>query len=167
MKLIVAVCEDWGIGIDGDQPFYIPDDLRRFKEITLGGVMVMGRVTLEALPGGRPLKGRENVVLTRDMGFDANGADVCNSLSQLAQCLSKYDGREAFVIGGQQIYELLLDYCDTAYVTKIFATVPTDRAFPDLDAREGWRLHEQSEVMEHEGLRFCYCEYRNDNVKDH
>ena len=165
MKLIVAVCEDWGIGANGDQPFYIPADLRRFKEITLGKVMVMGRVTLAALPSG-PLKRRTNIVLTRDSDFAADGAIVCNSLAELAQCLTQYNTDDVFVIGGQQVYELLLDCCDTAYVTKIFATVPTDRGFPDLDAREGWRLVEQSEIMEHNGLSFCYCEYRNDTIKN-
>ena len=164
MKLIVAACEDWGIGANGDQPFYIPADLRRFKAKTLGKVMVMGRKTLLALPGSRPLKGRTNIVLTRDADFAPPGADVCNSLGQLAQNLSQYNTDDVFVIGGQQIYELLLDYCDTAYVTKIFATVPTDRAFPNLDLRDGWRLHEQSDVKKHEGLEFCYCEYRNDLV---
>lgn len=163
MKLIVAVCEDWGIGMDGDQPFYIPEDLRRFKKMTLDKVMVMGRVTLSALPDG-PLKRRTNVVLTRDTDFAVEGADICNSLQQLAQCLAQYDTDDIFVIGGQQVYELLLDYCDTAYVTKIFATVPTDRGFPNLDVLDNWRLHSRSEMKEHEGLRFCYCEYRNDVV---
>ena len=163
MKLIVAVCEDWGIGADGDQPFYIPEDLRRFKEMTLGKVMVMGRVTLAALPGG-PLKRRTNIVLTRDEDFAVDGASVCSSLDDLMQCLSRYDTDDVFVIGGQQIYELLLDYCDTAYVTKIFATVPTDRSFPNLDALDNWQLHEQSDVKEHDSLKFCYCEYRNNRT---
>ncbi|MDR2183123.1 MAG: dihydrofolate reductase [Clostridiales bacterium] len=160
MKLIVAVCEDWGIGAKGDQPFYIPEDLQRFKSMTMGKVVVMGRVTLAALPKG-PLKGRVNVVLTRDADFAAGGAVVCNSLQGLMQCLSQYDAENIFVIGGQQIYELLLDYCDTAYVTKIFATVPTDRGFPNLDAMGNWQLHSQSEIKGHQGLKFCYCEYKN------
>ena len=163
MKLIVAVCEDWGIGVDGDQPFYIPEDLRRFKEMTMGKVMVMGRVTLLALPSG-PLKHRINVVLTRDADFVVDGAAVCNSLEELAQYLAQYDANDVFVIGGQQVYELLLDYCDTAYVTKISATVPTDRSFPNLDMRDNWRLYRQSSMMEHEGLQFCYYEYKNDRV---
>ena len=160
MKLIVAVCEDWGIGVDGDQPFYIPQDLRRFKEMTLGKVLVMGRVTLAALPNG-PLKRRTNIVLTRDTDFSMEGVAICNSLQELMRHLSQYDTDDVFVIGGQQIYELLLDCCDTAYVTKIFANVSTDRGFPDLDAMDNWHLHSQSEMKEHEGLRFCYCEYRN------
>jgi len=160
MKLFVAVCEDWGIGVDGDQPFYIPADLKRFKAMTLGKVMVMGRVTLEAIPGG-PLKRRTNVLLTRDVDFAMDGVVACNSLSELLEHLRQYDGDDVFVIGGQQVYELLLDYCDVAYVTKIFATVPTDRHFPNLDLLENWHLVEQYEIMEHEGLQFCYCEYRN------
>jgi dihydrofolate reductase len=165
MKLIVAVCEDWGIGLDGDQPFYIPEDLRRFKEMTMGKAVVMGRVTLSALPNG-PLKGRTNMVLTRDESFTADGVTVCNSLEELAQCLSRHDRDDVFVIGGQQVYELLLDYCEAAHITKIFATVPTDRSFPNLDMRDNWRLHSRSEMMEYEGIQFCYCEYRNDRPKE-
>ena len=154
MIISVAVSANWGIGKDNDLLFRIKEDLQRFKDITMGGVMVMGRVTLEALPNGRPLKKRTNVVLTRDADFAMEGAVVCSSLQQLAQHLERYDTDDVFVIGGQQIYELLLDYCDTAYITKIFAMVPTDRNFPNLDALENWRLHERSEVKEHEGLRF-------------
>lgn len=160
MKLIVAVCEDWGIGKDGDQPFYIPEDLQYFKAKTLGKVMVMGRVTLAALPNG-PLKRRKNVVLTRDASLVVAGASACNSLQELSQYLSQYNADDIFVIGGQQIYEQLLPYCDTAYVTKIFATSPTDRFFPNLDNMDNWQLYSQSETKSHDGTEFCFCEYRN------
>ncbi|MCL2574355.1 MAG: dihydrofolate reductase [Defluviitaleaceae bacterium] len=159
MKLIVAVCEDWGIGKDGDQPFYIPEDLRQYKEKTMGNVTIMGRKTLEALPKVA-LKNRISIVLTRDVDFARDDVVVCNDLEQLSQTLMQYDSDSIFVIGGQQIYELLLDRCDTAYVTKIFATADVDRHFPNLDEMSNWRLHGQSEVREYEGLRFCYCEYR-------
>jgi len=160
MKLIVAVCQDWGIGKDGDQPFYIPEDLQYFKAKTLGKVMVMGRITLAALPNG-PLKRRTNIVLTRDAGFSVEGAATCNSLDELLHHLSQYDTDDVFVIGGQQIYEQLLPYCDTAYVTKIFATAPTDRFFPNLDDMDNWQLHSQSEIKSHDGIDFSFCEYRN------
>ena len=160
MKLIVAVCENWGIGKDGNQPFFIPEDLRYFKAKTLGKVMVMGRVTLAALPNG-PLKRRTNIVLTRDVDFAVDGVVVCNSLQKLMRHLSQYDTDDVFIIGGQQIYEQLLPYCDTAYVTKIFADVPTDRFFPNLDDMDNWHLRNQSEIKNHKGIRFCFCEYGN------
>jgi len=160
MKLIVAVCENWGIGKDGDQPFYIPEDLQYFKTKTLGKIMVMGRVTLAALPGG-PLKRRTNIVLTRDAGFVVEGAVTCNSLQDLMRHLSQYDADDIFVIGGQQIYEQLLPHCNTAYVTKIFAAAPTDRFFPNLDDMDNWQMHSQSEIKSHNGIEFCFCEYRN------
>jgi len=159
MKLFVAVDKNWGIGKDGDQPFYIRDDLRNFRRKTLDKVMIMGRVTFMALPGG-PLKNRTNIVLTKDAAFAADGVIVCNSLTDLFEHIAKYDTDDLIVIGGQQIYEILLDYCDTAYVTKIFASAETDRHFPNLDKLDNWRLFGQSEMKSQGGLAFCFCEYR-------
>ena len=160
MKLIVAVDENWGIGRDGDQPFYIPEDLRRFGDLTMHRVVVMGRVTLNALPGGLPLKNRINIVISRG-GVFVRDVVACSSLDQLAEYARRYNGDDVFVIGGQQIYEMLLDYCEYAYVTKIFAVAEADRTFPNLDAMENWELVSQTERKSHEGLEFCFCEYRN------
>ena len=85
MDLIVAADRLWGIGKDGSQPFFIREDLRRFRALTLGGCVVMGRKTLAALPGGRPLPGRRNLVLSRDPGFAPEGAQVCRSPEQAAR----------------------------------------------------------------------------------
>jgi len=159
MRIIVVVDENWGIGCDGDQPFHIPADQRFFRDKTMGKTVVMGRVTLAALPGGVPLKGRKNIVLSRG-AFDVDGADVCADLAALSDVL-RDAADDVFIIGGQQIYEMLLDYCDYAYVTKIFAAPDVDRHFPNLDALENWQLVKQSETQSHEGLEFCFCEYQN------
>jgi len=161
MKLIVAVCENWGIGKDGSQPFFIPEDLRFFKDKTIDKVVVMGRVTFLALPQA-PLPYRINVVLTRDTAFASDDIIVCNSLEDLEKFVADYDTDDVFIIGGQQIYEAMLGQCDTAYVTKIFAAAPTDRFFPNLDAMDDWRLHNKSETKVHDGIKFCFCEYKND-----
>jgi len=164
MKLIVIVDENWGIGIDGDQPYHIPEDQRFFREKTLGKAIVIGRVTLAAFPHGRPLKGRTNIVLTRSR-LDTQGIITCASLPELAELLNGYNTDEVYVAGGQQIYEMLLEYCNTAYVTKIFATPHVDRYFPNLDEMPNWVLTSQSAPKCHDGIEFCFCEYENTAVR--
>ena len=83
MKLIVMVDLAWGIGRNGTQPIHIPSDLARFKRLTEGGTVIMGRKTLEALPGGRPLPGRRNIVLSRDPDFRVDGAEVVQDTAKL------------------------------------------------------------------------------------
>ena len=163
MKLCVVVDENWGIGQDGDQPYHIPEDQRFFRAKTLGKAIVLGRVTLAAFPGGSPLKGRTNIVLTRGLQdlIDVPGIVVCNSLDELAAHLKQYDPNDVFVAGGQQVYEMLLDYCDYAYITKIFAAPQVDRFFPNLDALDNWELVATSETKSHGDVQFCFCEYRN------
>jgi dihydrofolate reductase len=165
MQAILNVDKNWGIGFEGDQPFYIPEDLRFFRDKTLGGVVVMGRATLEALPGGRPLKGRTNIVLTRKRGFSADDAIICHSFEELFERLSNFAHKnifgpeDIFVIGGAEIYAALLEYCSKAYITKIFAEADCDRFFPNLDEMEDWRLVSMSEIKNYEGIEYCFCEY--------
>jgi len=162
MKLIVVVDENWGIGKDGDQPYHIPEDQRFFRAQTLGKAIVLGRVTLAAFPGGKPLAGRTNIVMTRDaLKLDAAGVITCDGLAALAEILRDYDTDDVYVAGGQQVYEMLLNYCDTAYVTKIFASPDVDRYFPNLDVLPNWSLAAQSERKSHNGVGFCFCEYKN------
>lgn len=156
MNLIVAVDENWAIGKDGDQLAYIRADLKRFKALTDGHAVILGRKTLATFPGGRPLKGRRNLILSATPGYTVEGAEVYPSIEQLLQNAPS----DAFVIGGSSVYDALVDQCDTAYVTKILSSFPADRWFPDLDKREGWQAVEHSEIMEEEGLRFQYITYK-------
>ena len=156
---IAAVTEDWGIGQNGDQPFYIPGDLQFFRKKTKGKPVVMGRVTLAALPGGRPLPGRTNIILSRGE-IDAPGALVCRDLDSLAAALHDVK-TDVFVIGGQQIYHAMIDFCHYAYVTKISAKPPADRFFPNLDTLKNWAKVAQGEPQNHNGLIYTFCEYEN------
>lgn len=156
MNVIVAVDENWAIGREGDQLFYIPEDLRRFKALTLGHGVILGRKTLATFPGGRPLKGRRNLILSRDPAFAPEGAEVYRDLDSL---LAAAPG-DAFVIGGESVYRALLSRCDTAYVTRVEASFPADRYFPNLDALPEWRAEEASPPMEHQGLIYRYVTYR-------
>ncbi len=156
MKLIVAVAEDWGIGKDNELLAHISPDLKRFKALTTGHAVVMGRKTLESMPGGRPLPGRRNMILSATPDFAPEGAEVYPTV----EALLEHAPEDAFVIGGGSVYQTLLPHCDTAYITKIGTIFPADTWFPDLDATPGWETVETGEEQEYEGLPFRYLEYR-------
>ena len=155
MNAIVAVDQNWAIGKGGDQLCYISADLKRFKELTTGHPVILGRKTLATFPGGRPLKGRRNLVLSRDRKLQIEGAEVYHDMeSLLAQA-----PEDSFVIGGESVYHSLLDRCDTVYVTKIAHSFPADTWFPDLDRDPAWRAVREEEPLEEKGLTFWYVTY--------
>lgn len=156
MKTIVAVDENWGIGKDGEQLIYISGDLKRFKSLTMGHSLILGRKTLSTFPGGRPLKGRRNLILSRNPDFAPEGAEVYRDMDSLLANVTE----DAFVIGGASVYEALLDQCDTAYVTKIHAAWPADCWFPNLDENPAWYKAEEGEPQEENGVRYHYVTYR-------
>lgn len=156
MQAIVAVSRSWGIGKDGQLLFHISADLQRFKALTTGHTVVMGRKTLQSLPGGRGLPNRRSLVLTRQESFTPERAETVHSLAELLALA----GDEAFVIGGQKVYEQLLPHCTRAYVTKVFADVPADAFFPNLDEDPHWRAVSTGEMQEENGLIFQYVEYQ-------
>ena len=155
MNLIVAVDQNWAIGKGGDQLIYIPEDLKRFKALTTGHPVILGRKTLATFPGGRPLKGRDNLILSATPGYQVEGAKVYPNL----EALLAEAPEDAFVIGGESVYRALLPYCDTAYVTKIDAEFPADRYFPNLDEDPAWTVSEESDMMEQNDIKFKYVTY--------
>ena len=155
MNVIVAVDENWAIGKDGDQLVYLKEDLKRFRTLTGGHTVILGRKTLATFPGGRPLKNRRNLILSRNPQFQAEGAEVFSSVEDLV----KQADKDAFVIGGASVYEQLLPYCDTAYITKIHAAFPADTYFPDLDRSDQWQVTEESESLEQDGISYHYVTY--------
>lgn len=164
MKLIAAVDNNWGLGCGGNLLFRIPDDLRRFRTFTTGNVVVMGRKTLESLPNG-PLPNRENIVMTRDKWADIPGAHICRTLNELWEVLRDpaFAGKEIFVIGGAQIYELLLPYCEEAIITHVQTCREADCLLPPLSQFDDWALADISPWQEHDGLCYAYATYRNLN----
>ena len=156
MKLIAAVDEHWALGKGGDQLVYISQDLKRFKTLTTGHPVILGRKTMATFPGGRPLKGRRNLILSRNPDFAPEGAEVYPDLdSLLAQA-----PEDSCVIGGASVYQALRGKCDTAYITKIHKSYPADCWLPDLDADPHWTLAEESEPLEEDGLIFHYATYK-------
>ena len=155
MQAIVAVSQSWGIGKDGRLLFRLSADLRRFKALTTGRTVVMGRKTLQSLPGGKGLPNRRNLVLSRRMDYDPENAEVVTSV----EALLRTAGEDAFVIGGQQVYEQLLPHCERVHVTKVLADAPADAFFPNLDEDPAWRIASVSDVLTESGISFQYVEY--------
>lgn len=154
MTAIVCVSQNWGIGRDGALLFHISADHKRFRAMTLGKTVILGHKTLETFPGGRPLKDRRNIVLSRrDLKLD--GAEVAHSFAEAAAL----GGDDAIVIGGASVYMALLDRCDRVYVTKVDADPDADSFFPNLDDNPDWRIDSESEVFEENGLKFQYVDY--------
>lgn len=155
MQAIVAVSQSWGIGKGGDLLFRLPSDLRRFKAMTTGHTVIMGRKTLDSLPGGKGLPHRRNLVLSRQSDFAPDRAEVIHSVEDILKTAED----DAFVIGGQQVYEQLLPYCARVYVTKVLADPEADAFFPDLDKLPGWKVASAGEMLTENGLPFQYVEY--------
>lgn len=164
LKAIVAVCEDWGIGRDGDMVVSNRADMRHFVRCTKGHAVIMGRKTLESFPGGRPLKGRRNIVLTRGAEFTREGVEVANSLDEALALVNGED--EAWVIGGAEVYRQLLPFCHEAVVTKNGCVHPADAFFPNLDTDSAWAVVGESDsaVIQpgegDEGVSYQFVTYR-------
>lgn len=157
LSLIVAAAENGVIGRDGDLPWRLPADLGRFKRLTTGHPIVMGRKTYESI--GRPLPGRVSVVLTRDASWTAGNdavliATTLDGAVEAAHQAKGVSTDEAFVIGGGEVYRLALSHSDRVHLTRVHTEVEGDATFPELDQSE-WRLvssekHPADEKNEHD-----------------
>ena len=160
MDLIVNVCENWGIGKSGKLLVSISADLRRFRQLTTGKTVILGRKTLATFPGGRPLKNRTNLILSRSTA-EVEGAEVLPDLQALFARLRDCDLNRVSVIGGASVYRALLPYCDKACITKTLLAPEADTFFPNLDEMENWTVLEAGAVLEENGIRFQYIDYLN------
>jgi dihydrofolate reductase len=139
VSLIAAIAADRVIGNHGALPWRLPDDLARFKRLTMGHPVAMGHATFQSM--GRPLPGRRNIVLTRDRAAVIPGCETAHSLKE---ALELGAGQELFVIGGAAVYALFLPVADLMYLTLIDAAVPGDTFFPEVPW-EQWRV--RSEIL--------------------
>lgn len=160
MKTIVNVDKNWGIGIGDKLLNHIPEDMKFFKKKTTGNVVVMGKTTFLTFPGQKALPNRVNIVLTTDPEWSAENVIVCHSLDELFEQLGRYDTNTVYVIGGSKVYEQLLPYCDTAYVTKVETEKEADRFFPNLDETDGWKITDNGEILEHNDIKFRFTTYK-------
>lgn len=156
MDAIVAVYSDWGIGARGTQPVVLRADRAHFREKTRGAAVIVGRKTMEDFPGGRPLKGRHNIVVTRQP-IEIEGAELAHSTEEALALAAKYE--RCYVIGGASVFRQFFPYLDRVEITKIDLAPPSDSFFPDLDAEAGWICAEEGEWQEEDGVRYCFCTY--------
>ena len=129
ISIIVAAAENNVIGREGDLPWHISDDLKRFKALTTGKPVIMGRATWDSLPK-KPLPGRRNIVLTNNPDFKAEGAEVFLMMSQAFDAVR--DAPEVFVIGGGQIYSQAMLFANKIYMTRVHQTIDGDTTFPAI-----------------------------------
>ena len=167
MKLVVAVDQNWAIGYKGELLARVRADLKNFSAITTGHTVVLGSKTLSTFPGGKVLKNRTNIVMTRNEDFRPEGAIIASSVEQLLDIIRDMDTNEVYVIGGASIYTQLLPYCDTAIVTKFNKSYEYDAAIENLDLSPDWECVEVGEWQKSNpetdseaDLEFCFNTYK-------
>lgn len=160
MNLIAAVDRNWAIGKEGGLLASIRDDMEFFRTKTLGNIIIMGRKTLDSFPGGRPLPGRTNIVLTRNLNFKRSGVEIFHSLEDIKTRIEDCKSENVFCVGGGSIYELMLPICDTAFITKIDYAYDADTYFPNLDKLSDWELVEKSKEHTSFDLTFNFLTYK-------
>ena len=168
MNAIVAVTQDWGIGRGGDLLIHDRADMRHFVRHTAGATVVMGDRTLASFPGGRPLKGRRNVVLTIDPDLqvpecpEGTSCELVYSLNEALAAVAGEDPDRVWLIGGASVYRQLLPHCQHAVVTRFATTMDADVYFPNLDEDPQWTLEavEEGGVTD-AGVTYDFATYRN------
>jgi len=164
MNLIAAVDKSWGIGKEGKLLCYLPGDLKYFKEKTTGKTVVMGRSTLESLPGGKPLPNRTNIVLTKK-NLDIEGVKVVHNMDELLEEANNYNPDDVMIIGGATVYNELMPYCDKLFITKIDHEFDADVRIKSADEMPQFKVVWKSEVMTENGYNYQFFEYRRKRVK--
>lgn len=160
MNVIVAVDNNWAIGYNNKLLVSIPNDHKMFRKTTIDKVVVLGRKTLETFPQGQPLAGRTNIILSKNTDYKVNGAIVVNSIEALLEELKKYKTEDVYIIGGDSIYKQMIDYCDTAIVTKVDHEYQADAYFPNLDKMPGWAVTDESEEETYFDLEYKFVTYK-------
>ncbi len=160
LVVIAAVARDRGIGIENRLPWHLRADLLRFKAITMGSPIIMGRKTWDSL--GRPLPGRRSIVISRNPALRLAGAEVAASLPQALQIAA--GAASAFVIGGEQIYALALPLADRLLLTEVDVRVPADAHFPDWSAKDFEEVRREHHAADADNdYPFDFVEYRRIN----
>lgn len=155
ISIIVAVSENNVIGVDNKLPWYISEDLKRFKTLTLGNTVIMGRKTYESI--GKPLNDRVNIIISRDKGLTIPGCIVVDSVEKAIRKSEK--NKEIFIIGGGEIYKNSLNFVDRVYMTRVHQEVGGDTTFPTLN--ENWVIKEQEE---NDGYSFITYEFETQKI---
>ena len=159
MDAIVSVTSDWAIGKDGRLLVRNKADMQRFVSLTMGGTVLMGRKTFESFPGG-PLKGRRNVVVSRQEGYAPQGVEVFSTIDGALEAVA--GDEKVWLIGGESLYRALLDRCERAYVTVNEASCDADAWFPNLDEEPSWAIESiDGEGETKAGIPYRFVTYRH------
>lgn len=158
LVLVVAAADNGVIGRDGAMPWHLPADLRRFRQLTMGKPVIMGRKTFQSI--GKPLPGRHNIVLSRESGWSADGVSVVAGLPQAVALAAEEAPAEIMVIGGAQIYALARPLADRIELTRIHLSPAGDARFPDPDPTQWQEVGREShaadgELPAHDFLRYA------------
>lgn len=166
ISAIVCVDKNWGIGYNGDLLVHIPEDMKFFKKKTINNVVIMGRKTYDSLPI-KPLPNRINIVVTSKIdgmtNIDEDGTIfvTIDFIKAFLGTLSAYSPLDYYIIGGGQIYNELLPYCNTSYVTKVdYAFEDVDVYFPNLDNKEEWEITKDGKEKSYNGIEYNFCTYK-------
>ena len=154
ISIIVAMSQNFVIGLNNQLPWHISEDLQNFKKITLNHCVIMGRKTYDSI--GKPLKDRRNIVISRNNSLLIDGVDVVNSLDKAISMVE--DSSEIFIIGGEQIYTISLPLATHLYVTKVNGDYKGDAFFPDFIQNE-WREVAREDLISESNLKFSFIEY--------
>jgi len=171
LSLIAALSTNNVIGRNNQVPWCLPTDLRRFKKLTMGHHLIMGRKTYESV--GRPLPGRTNVVITRSSDWSAPGAEnevtVVHSLEDALRVAASAGETEAFIAGGAEIYALAIHRADRMHLTRVHAEVEGDACFPDFDDVSEWKLSdaEHCDADEKNEYPFSFLTYDRAGAEGH
>jgi len=160
LSLIVAVARNRVIGLNNALPWHLPEDLKRFRALTTGHHIIMGRKTYESL--NRLLPGRTTIIVTRNQNYHVPGAMIAHSLEQAIDMAA--DDAEAFLIGGAELYQAGLKLADRLYITEIDAEFAGDAFLPAFDLRD-WQKVASEEMVSAQGLPFRYITYVRKNSK--
>lgn len=159
--LIASADRNWGLGKDNKLLKRIPEDLKRFSELTRGNAIIVGRKTLESFKDKKPLPDRINIVLTKDKNYYCEGAVIINSIEELFNEIEKIN-EKVFVCGGATIYKQLLPYCESALITQIDEEYEADTYLVNLEENSNWTKTDVGDWQESRAeVRFRYVEYIN------
>ncbi len=160
IKTIAACDRNWGIGKDGKLLVSIPADKKYFRVLTEGNAVIMGRKTLESLPGGKPLPNRPNIVVTSRTDFSVSGVKAVHSPEEAVKAAMEAGTADIFVIGGGEIYRAMLPFCEEALITRIDYAYDADTVFPDLDRDPEWEMAIEGEEQTYFDLVYRFDVYR-------
>lgn len=161
--LIASADRNWGLGRDNKLLMRIPEDLKRFSDLTRGNLIIIGRKTLESFKDKKPLPDRIHVVLTRDKSYTCRGAVIVHDLDELAAAIKGFEGK-VYVCGGESLYRQLLPCCGKALITRMDASFEADTFLADLDHAPDWTKTCEGEWQQSRaGVRFRYVDYERSN----